>query len=157
MKKLTAVICTAIALTGCATVKPAPPSMTIAPSVTMPSQARSVYFDFDHSMLKDGNFDTILSHADYLLLHPQTAVKLQGNTDEIGSREYNLALGIRRAAEARRLLVILGVKPAAIESVSMGEDNPVAACHNESCWRLNRRVDIVYEDERNAARTSHDQ
>ena len=72
---------------------------------------------------------------------------MQGNTDERGSREYNLALGQKRADSVRKMMSLMGAKPEQMESVSFGEEKPRAECHEESCWSQNRRTDIVYQGE----------
>jgi len=76
--------------------------------------------------------------------HPNVRVSLQGNTDERGTREYNMALGERRAKAVRRYLVAQGASFSQMEVISYGEERPVAQGHDEAAWALNRRVDIVY-------------
>jgi peptidoglycan-associated lipoprotein len=105
---------------------------------------KRVYFAFDSSTLDDENRAIVEAHAKYLADHPATGVTLQGNTDERGTREYNLALGERRAKAVAQLMTVLGVAPSRITTISYGEEKPVALGHDESSWRLNRRVDIVY-------------
>ncbi len=108
---------------------------------------RSVYYDFDSSAVKDEYKPMIEAHAKYLIAHPDAKVTLQGNTDERGSREYNLALGQRRADSVKQFMTVLGVPGKQIETVSFGEEKPKATCHDESCWKQNRRTDIVYQGE----------
>ncbi len=103
-----------------------------------------VYFEFDSSAIDADNRITIEQHAAYLMANPALKVNLQGNTDERGTREYNLALGERRATSVERMLRVLGVSSDRITTVSYGEEQPVAMGHDESSWRLNRRVEIVY-------------
>lgn len=105
---------------------------------------KHVYFAFDSSTIDDENRAVVQAHAKYLVDHPSIKVTLDGNTDERGTREYNLALGERRAKSVAQLMTALGVAPGRITTISYGEEKPVALGHNESAWRLNRRVDIVY-------------
>jgi peptidoglycan-associated lipoprotein len=108
---------------------------------------RSVYFDFDKYDVKDEYKPMIEAHAKYVKEHGDTRVTLQGNTDERGSREYNIALGQRRAESVKKMMTVLGVADRQIETVSFGEEKPRATCHDESCWKENRRTDIVYPGE----------
>ncbi len=106
---------------------------------------RSLYFGFDQYNVKDGDKPMLEAHAKYLGSHAGTNVVLEGNTDERGSSEYNLALGQRRAESARKILTALGASDKQIEAVSYGKEKPKAPCHEESCWAENRRADIVYK------------
>jgi peptidoglycan-associated lipoprotein len=108
---------------------------------------RSIYFDFDKDEVKDEYRPLIEAHAKYLNDNPSAKVMLQGNADERGSREYNLALGQRRAVSVKKVMNVLGVGDKQIETVSYGEEKPVCTEKTESCWAQNRRVDIVYEGE----------
>ena len=105
---------------------------------------RSIYFDLDKYDVKDEYKDLVAAHAKYLVANKGFKVLLQGNTDERGSREYNLALGQKRAEAVKRSLSLLGVKEDQIESVSLGEEKPKNAGHDESAWSENRRADILY-------------
>ncbi len=109
---------------------------------------RSVYYDFDKSDVKAEYKPMIEAHAMYVTSHKGAKITLQGNTDEHGSREYNLALGNRRADGVRKMMNVLGVPDSQIETVSFGEEKPRASCNEESCWKENRRTDIVYEGEK---------
>jgi len=109
-----------------------------------PLSQRSIYFDYDSAEIRSEYRPVIEAHAEYLASHPDTMVTLEGNTDERGSREYNLALGERRAESVKRQMVLLGASAGQIRVVSYGEERPVADGHSEEAWRLNRRVDIVY-------------
>lgn len=109
-----------------------------------PLSQRSIYFDYDSAEIRSEYRPVIEAHAQYLSENPDTTVTLEGNTDERGSREYNLALGERRAESVKRQMVLLGASAGQIKVVSYGEERPVSTCHEEECWRLNRRVDIVY-------------
>ena len=115
-----------------------------APSTAAPSAVRSVYYDFDKSLVTDEFRSVIESHGAYLAGNPGAKVKIEGNCDERGSREYNLALGQRRADSVRAKLKLLGVGEAQIETVSWGKEKPKAKGHNEAAWSENRRSDIVY-------------
>ncbi len=105
---------------------------------------RSIYFDLDKYDVKDEYKDLVAAHAKYLVANKGFKVLLQGNTDERGSREYNLSLGQKRAEAVKRSLTLLGVKEDQIESVSLGEEKPKNAGHDESAWAENRRADILY-------------
>ena len=108
------------------------------------SRERSVYFDYDDDSIKSQWLVVIERHGRYLASNPALPVTVQGHTDERGGREYNLALGQRRAEAVRRVLLIYGVKPTQVEAVSLGEERPKADGHDESAWQQNRRADIVY-------------
>jgi peptidoglycan-associated lipoprotein len=105
---------------------------------------RSIYFSFDQYDVQSAYKPVLEANAKYLKEHANTKVVLQGNTDERGSSEYNLALGNRRAESAKKMLSVLGVPGKNIEVVSFGKEKPKAECHEESCWSENRRADIVY-------------
>lgn len=108
---------------------------------------RSVYYDYDKNDVKDEYKPLVEAHAKYLTGHKEAKVAVQGNCDERGSREYNIALGNRRADSVRKMMNVLGVPDSQVETVSFGEEKPRAACHDESCWKENRRADIVYQGE----------
>ncbi|MDN5752868.1 MAG: peptidoglycan-associated lipoprotein Pal [Nitrosospira sp.] len=108
---------------------------------------RSVYFDFDSYVVKDEYRSLVQAHAHYLRDHPNARVLLQGNADERGSREYNLALGQRRADAVKHAMTLSGARESQIESVSLGEEKPRGMGHDESAWAENRRVDIRYPGE----------
>ncbi len=105
---------------------------------------RSVYFDFDDFTVKKEFEPVIERHGKYLSSHPAVDIKVEGNADERGSAEYNLALGQRRAEAVLRALKIVGVKEAQMEAISWGEERPVAQEHHESAWEQNRRADLRY-------------
>lgn len=105
---------------------------------------RTIYFDFDSSEIKSEYDGLISAHAHYLASNASIRVRLEGNTDERGSREYNIGLGERRAQAVRRALMLQGVADAQITTVSYGEERPAVTGHNEAAWSKNRRVDIVY-------------
>jgi peptidoglycan-associated lipoprotein len=105
---------------------------------------RTVYFDFDSSEIKGEGTDIVAAHAKYLASNPGTRVRLEGHTDERGSREYNIGLGERRAQAVRRALLLQGGADAQISTVSYGEERPAVPGHDEAAWAKNRRVEIVY-------------
>ena len=133
--------------------KPLPvPAITVT-TVSLPlhldpksaiSTDRSVYFDFDGYAIK-GEFNGLIERqANYLTSKPALAIKIEGNTDERGGREYNLALGQKRAEAVRKALKIYGVKDGQIEAISWGNERPTALGHDEAGWAKNRRADLVY-------------
>lgn len=108
---------------------------------------RSVYFDYDSFMVKNEYRSTVQAHAQYLRDNAAAKVLLQGNADERGSREYNLALGQKRADSVRSAMTLSGAKDSQIEAVSLGEEKPRATGHDEASWAENRRTDIRYQGE----------
>lgn len=109
--------------------------------------ARLVFFDFDSAEIKSEYQELLLAHAQYLLSYPDTRIRLEGHTDERGSREYNLALGEARSKSVRRLLLLQGVVDSNINVVSFGEELPMDLGHDEDAWKQNRRVELVYEED----------
>ena len=105
---------------------------------------KRVYFALDSSAVDQGSRNIIKAHAAYLADNPRIKVTLEGHCDERGTREYNLALGERRAQSVSRLMTALGISSRRTTNTSYGEEKPVALGHNESAWRLNRRVEIIY-------------
>jgi len=108
---------------------------------------RSVYFDYDSFVVKDEFRPLVEAHARYLVANRGTRMIIQGNTDERGSREYNIALGQKRADAVKRVMTLLGAQEAQVESVSFGKEKPKSPGHDESAWAENRRADIVYAGE----------
>jgi peptidoglycan-associated lipoprotein len=108
---------------------------------------RSIYFDYDKYDIQDKYRSIVEAHARFLSTHPDRKMLIQGNTDERGSREYNLALGQRRADAAKRALTLLGAKDGQIESVSLGEEKPRALGKDEASYAENRRDDMIYNGE----------
>ncbi len=108
---------------------------------------RSVMFDYDSDAVKDEFKPMLAAHARYLSGNRQAKVLVQGNTDERGSREYNIALGQRRAEAVKRVLTLQGAQEAQVEAVSLGEEKPRCEAQNEECWAQNRRGDILYGGE----------
>ena len=105
---------------------------------------RRVYFAFDSSAVDDENRAIVEAHAAFLAANKNVKVVLEGHADERGTREYNLALGERRAQAVERMVKALGLTADRIKTVSYGEEKPVAMDHNEAAWALNRRVEIIY-------------
>ena len=125
---------------------PAPPKPAISEldDPASPLAKRSVYFAYD-DFIVNSKFEQMLSaHAGYLAKHPDARISLEGNADERGSTEYNLALGQKRAEAVRKSLGLRGVADKQMEAVSYGKERPKATCHEENCWQENRRTDIVY-------------
>lgn len=108
---------------------------------------RSVYFDYDSNIVKDEFKPIISAHAKYLSQNRSRRVRIEGNTDERGSREYNLALGQRRADAVKQMMELLGAAGSQIETLSFGEEKPKAPGHDEAAWAENRRADIRYQGE----------
>jgi peptidoglycan-associated lipoprotein len=139
--------------------KPKPDTASTKPLVDKPLSAnplkdpanilskRSVFFDYDSNLIKDEFKPIVSAHGQYLRANPAAKMKVEGNADERGSREYNLALGQRRADAVKQALQILGARAEQIETVSFGEEKPRCSQAEEKCWYQNRRGDIVYQGE----------
>jgi len=112
-----------------------------------PLSKRSIYYDYNRYEIQEEYVPIIEAHAKLLMAHTDLRIAVQGNCDDRGSREYNLALGQRRADSVRRAMVLLGVKEKQIETVSFGAEKPVAFGQDEESWAKNRRSDIVYPKE----------
>lgn len=110
-----------------------------------PDFVRTVYFEYDSSDVRSEFIPLITAHGELLASDANRRVVLEGHADERGSREYNVALGERRAISVRRLLLSSGASNAQIRVVSYGEERPAVIGHNESAWHKNRRVEIRYE------------
>jgi peptidoglycan-associated lipoprotein len=169
MKKLLISIVLANLLVACASEKPKEPEAAApapAPVVVAPEPApapapvvmvdplndptsilakRSVYFPFDVSAVQEDDKPIVEAHGKYLSEHPDRKVRVEGNCDERGSNEYNLALGQRRAESVKKMMILSGAQASQIETVSYGEEKPVCTEHNEACWKQNRRSDIKYQ------------
>lgn len=104
----------------------------------------SIYFDFDKFQVKPAFYEVAQREAAWMRAHNSDMVTLEGNTDDRGSTEYNLALGGRRARAVHQALTTLGVPSGQIKDVSLGEEKPRATCEEEKCWQENRRVDFVH-------------
>ncbi len=108
---------------------------------------RIIYFEYDQDSVKSEYTEIVQAHARFLSENPGRKIRLEGHADERGSREYNMALGQRRAEAVRRATSILGVGAERMETISFGEDKPRATGQDEAAWAQNRRVEIVYDDE----------
>lgn len=103
----------------------------------------AIFFDYDDFSIRSDMWDRIRANVRYLLENPRAKVELQGNCDERGTNEYNMALGMKRALEVKKVLVKLGVEESRINVISLGEEKPLCTESDESCWAINRRVDFV--------------
>ncbi len=106
---------------------------------------RVVHFDYDSSDLSNDDYQTLQAHAQFLMANANSRLALTGHTDERGTREYNMALGERRAKAVQSYLVTNGVNAGQLEAVSYGKEMPINPGHNEAAWKENRRVELNYE------------
>lgn len=160
-------------LYGCASTPIEPASTPVAPPAAAPGQStpaasplsapaiesnplkdasselskRSVFYELDKYDIADQYRPILQAHGKYLAEHRGTKMLVQGNCDERGSREYNIALGQRRADGVKRMLLLLGATERQVESVSLGEEKPRCEEHSEGCWSQNRRSDMLYSGE----------
>jgi peptidoglycan-associated lipoprotein len=111
---------------------------------TGPLARKIIYFDFDKSEIKPEFADIVTTAAHTLTSNPKFKLKLEGNTDERGTREYNIGLGERRAQAVRRALMLQGVAESQVSTVSFGAERPAAEGDDEAAWAKNRRVEVVY-------------
>ncbi|HEX7348553.1 MAG TPA: peptidoglycan-associated lipoprotein Pal [Rhodanobacteraceae bacterium] len=149
---------------ACAQKQAVKPAATEAPTATAPAttsgaftpadlqtnaclRTRVIYFDFNKDAIKPEFTDIVACHAKYLRDRPMARMTIEGNTDERGTREYNLGLGERRGNALASALEADGASASQIKVVSYGEERPVCREHNESCWKQNRRDNIVYTAE----------
>lgn len=109
-----------------------------------PLSQRSVYFAFDSYDVSQQYLPYVEAHSEWLRAHPDVKIVIQGNTDERGGREYNLALGQKRSEAVKQRMLLLGVPGDRIEAISFGKEKPVATGSTEEAWAQNRRADIVY-------------
>jgi peptidoglycan-associated lipoprotein len=122
-------------------------TVTLAPHLdpaSAISRERSVYFDYDDFSIKPEYASLLERHAKYLMANPTLKVRVEGNADERGGAEYNLALGQKRAEAVLKALKIYGANGAQMEAISWGKERPLADGHDEAAWARNRRVDLVY-------------
>ncbi len=105
---------------------------------------RIIYFEYDSSEIRAEYRSVVEAHARYLIENPSTTITLEGHADERGSREYNLALGERRAQSVKQQMTVLGASSSQIRLVSYGEERPAVDGHDEASWQQNRRVEILY-------------
>lgn len=133
--------------------KPASASASKVQSVVIPpyldpksaiSTNRSVYFDYDVFSVKPNFIQMLELQGKYLASNPRLSIRVEGNADERGGSEYNLALGQKRADAVVRALKLYGIKDSQVEAVSWGKEKPKAQGHDEAAWAQNRRVDLVY-------------
>lgn len=110
-----------------------------------PLAKKEVYFDFDSFSVSPESMPVVANHAKFLAANKNIRVRLEGNTDERGGREYNLALGQKRAEAVKSRMTMMGVSPEQIETISFGKEKPVAYGHSEADYAQNRRVDIKYQ------------
>ena len=114
-------------------------------SLKAPSN-QTYYFAFASDDVRSSDMKALLIQANYIAAHPNAVVRLEGNTDNRGSREYNIGLGWRRDQGVARILEQQGVHPNQIKMVSYGKENPAVSGNNEHAWALNRRVDFIYKN-----------
>ena len=110
-----------------------------------PLSKRIVFFDYNSSRLSEDSLDLIRGHAEYLSRFSDVRVRVEGHTDERGSREYNIALGDNRARSVAKILQLVGVDAGQFSTLSYGEEVPLEEGSSDSAWRRNRRVEVVYE------------
>ncbi len=110
-----------------------------------PLAERVVYFEYDSSTLTDSAIRLVETHGEYLAQNPQRQMLVEGHTDERGAREYNLALGERRAEAVKQALVLAGARAGQINTVSYGEESPAVSGNTDAAWSENRRAELVYE------------
>ena len=106
--------------------------------------ARVIYFDYDSSKVTGDNIELVKHHGKYLSANASASIRLEGHTDERGTREYNVALADRRAQAVKRLLMFQGAASSQITVISYGEEKPASLGHTEAAWHLNRRAELVY-------------
>ena len=151
-----AILATALSITACSTVDldsdKAGSNVADGTSVEQmlnskdgPLANRSVHFDFDSYTVSPDQMPVVTNHAQFLAAHKNLNVRLEGNTDERGGREYNLALGQKRAEAVKQRMTLMGVSPEQIETISFGKEKPKALGHDEADYYENRRVDINYQ------------
>lgn len=128
--------------TGAAQSSVATVNLTQPATASSAQIARIVYFDFDSFVIKDEFRPTVEGHAKVMATNKQRRMVVEGHADERGSREYNLALGQKRAEAVVKTLSLLGVGPAQVEAVSFGEERPAAQGSDEAAWAKNRRAEL---------------
>jgi len=109
------------------------------------TDSRVIYFAFDSNTVPAAAFETLRAHATYLKNNANAKIRLEGHADERGTKEYNLALGERRANAVQRFLIVNGASRGQIETVSYGEEKPAVRGSTESAWAQNRRVELVFQ------------
>jgi len=111
--------------------------------VEEPTGLEPIHFDFDKSFIREDAKPALRKAADYMKKNPDVKLRIEGNCDERGTSEYNMALGDRRAASGKKYLTSLGIDAGRLSTVSYGKERPVCAEHNEECWQRNRRGDFM--------------
>ncbi len=106
--------------------------------------SRTIYFEFDSAKLTSESIAILETHGNFIAENGEVTVRLEGHADERGSREYNIALGDRRAQSVRRVLLFQGASTDQVDTVSYGEEQPAVLGHNEEAWSKNRRVELIY-------------
>jgi len=109
-----------------------------------PLSVRILYFEYDSSEVLPAYKEVLEAHANYLAQNPNVSVALEGHADERGTREYNLALGERRAQSVKSQMMVFGPSASQLRTTSYGEERPVTDAHSEEAWSQNRRVEIIY-------------
>jgi peptidoglycan-associated lipoprotein len=112
-----------------------------------PLSKRTIYFDLDSFIVKDEHKILLEHHARFLASNGKYKMLIQGNTDERGTREYNLALGQKRSEAIKKVLKLVGAREDQLEAVSLGEERPACSKSSEDCWATNRRGDMLYSGE----------
>lgn len=107
--------------------------------------SRIIYFEFDSAKISEDSLGLLEAHGSFIANNGNVSVRLEGHSDERGSREYNIALGDRRAQSVRRVLLFQGASVDQLETISYGEEQPAMSGHTEESWLKNRRVEIVYQ------------
>ncbi|GAB4360201.1 MAG: peptidoglycan-associated lipoprotein Pal [Oricola sp.] len=152
IKLIAVCLVTGLALTGCASKKPLPNNASelglngAAPGTSQDFTVNvgdRIFFDTDSSAIRADAQQTLIRQAQWLNQYPQYQITIEGHADERGTREYNIALGARRAAATRDFLVSRGVNAQRIKTISYGKERPVATCDDISCWSQNRRAVTV--------------
>jgi peptidoglycan-associated lipoprotein len=105
---------------------------------------RTIYFEFDSAKLTSESIAILEEHGNFIAGNGEVSVRLEGHADERGSREYNIALGDRRAQSVRRVLLFQGASSDQVETVSYGEEQPAVTGHDDESWGMNRRVELIY-------------
>ena len=109
-----------------------------------PLSNRTIYFEYDSAKLSDESIALLETHGNFVASNSEVSVRLEGHADERGSREYNIALGDRRAQSVRRILLFQGAAVDQVDTVSYGEEQPAVQGHDEAAWSKNRRVELIY-------------
>ncbi len=137
----------------------APPAAAEKPAAEAPSEVKAeetkeraaaasegliaIYFDFDKAFIRDDARDVMKANAAWLKAHPKAKIRIEGNCDERGTKEYNQALGQRRASSAKKYLTTMGISSHRISLISYGKEKPVCSDQDDSCWQKNRRDDFI--------------